>query len=88
MSRTITRAAALAAAVSLSFAGTMAVAATASADEAVNPGSPAAAIVHVAPTPVHPQPVITGHEGDVLMQVNVAMPAKVVKQAKGKKRGR
>jgi capsular polysaccharide biosynthesis protein len=88
MSRSTARAAALAAAVSLSLAGSLAVASTASADEPVNPGSPAVAILYVAPAPVHPQPVIAGHEGDVLMQVNVAMPVKAVKQAKGKKRGR
>lgn len=29
----------------------------------------------VAPVPVDPQPVVTGREGDVLLQVNVAMPA-------------
>ena len=52
------------------------------------------ATLYVGPTPVDPQPVSAGHEGDTLMQVNVAMPAnsavpaKAVKQAKGKKRGR
>ena len=91
MSRTITRAAALIAAVGLSLVGTVAVATTASADEAVNGASPATAILYVAPTPVNPQPVVAGHEGDTLMQVNVAMPAKVVKAVKavkGKKRSR
>lgn len=29
----------------------------------------------VAPVPVDPQPVVAGREGDVLLQVNVAMPA-------------
>ena len=89
MSRTITRVTALVAAVGFSLAGTVTVAASASADEPVNGGSPAVAILYVAPTPVDPQPVVAGHEGDVLMQVNVAMPAKatkIVKAAKGKKR--
>jgi hypothetical protein len=89
MSRTITRVTALVAAVGLSLAGSVTVAASASADEPVNGGSPAVAILYVAPTPVDPQPVVAGREGDVLMQVNVAMPAKaskVVKTAKGKKR--
>jgi hypothetical protein len=88
MSRTIARAAAVMAAASFSLVGTVAVAATASADEAVNGTSPAVAVLYVAPTPVDPQPVVAGHEGDTLMRVNVAMPAKVVKvvkAAKGKK---
>jgi hypothetical protein len=94
MSRTITGAAALIAAVSFSLVGTVAVATTASADEAVNSDSPAVAVLYVAPTPVNPQPVVAGHEGDILMQVNVAMPAKAVKAvkavkaAKGKKHSR
>lgn len=91
MSRTITRATALIAAVSLSLVGTVAVAGIASADEPVNGGSPAVAILYVAPTPVDPQPVVAGHEGDVLMQVNVAMPAKAskaVKSGKGSKHRR
>jgi hypothetical protein len=88
MTRTITRAAALIAAVGISLAGTAAVATAASADEAVNGASPATAILYVAPTPVDPQPVVAGHEGDTLMQVNVAMPAKAVKAVKGKKRSR
>jgi hypothetical protein len=91
MSRTITRATALIAAVSFSLVGTVAVAASASVDEPVNGGSPAVAILYVAPTPVSPQPVVAGHEGDTLMQVNVAMPAKAVKavtSAKGKKHTR
>jgi hypothetical protein len=94
MSRTITRATALIAAVSFSLAGTLAVASAASADEPVNAGSQAVAVLYVAPTPVDPQPVVAGHEGDTLMQVNVAMPAKAVKavkavkSAKGKKHSR
>ena len=91
MSRTITRATALMAALSFSLVGTVAVATSASADEAVNGGSPAVAILYVAPTPVDPQPVVAGHEGDTLMRVSVAMPAKVVKVvkvAKGKKHSR
>ncbi len=91
MSRTISRAAALIAAASFSLVGTVAAAAAASADEAVNADSPAVAVLYVAPTPVNPQPVVAGHEGDTLMQVNVAMPAqvaKVVKAAKGKKHSR
>ena len=39
-------------------------------------GDPLTATVTVAPAPVDPQPVVAGHEGDVLLQVNVAMPAK------------
>ena len=85
MSRTIARATAMIAGVSLSLIGTVAVAATASADETVNGGSPAVAILYVAPTPVDPQPVVAGHEGDVLMQVNVAMPAKASKAVKSGK---
>lgn len=91
MSRTTTVAGALVAAVGLSLVGTVAVAAVAAADEAVNTGSPAVAILYVEPTPVDPQPVVAGHEGDVLMRVNVAMPAKatkVVKMAKGKTHSR
>lgn len=100
MSRTITRAAALIAAVSFSLVGTVAVATTASADEPVNTDSPAVAILYVTPTPVDPQPVVAGHEGDLLMRVNVAMPAKAAtpakavkvvkaaKSAKGNKHGR
>lgn len=94
MSRTITRAAGLIAAVSFSLVGTVVVATTAAADEAVNADSPAVAILYVAPTPVDPQPIVAGHEGDVLMRVNVAMPAKAVKtvkavkSAKGKKNSR
>ena len=94
MSSTIARAAALMAAVSLSLAGTVASAGAASADQAVNGDSPAVATLYVGPTPVDPQPVSAGHEGDTLMQVSVAMPANsavpamAVKQAKGKKRGR
>lgn len=100
MSRTITRAAALIAAVSFSLVSTVAVATTASADEPVNADSPAVAILYVTPTPVDPQPVVAGHEGDVLMRVNVAMPAKAAtpvkatkavkaaKTAKGKKHSR
>ena len=94
MSRTITRAAALLAAVSFSLVGTVAVASSASADEAVNADSPVTAILYVAPTPVDPQPIVAGHEGDTLMQVNVAMPAKVTKvlkattSVKGKKHSR
>lgn len=85
MSRTITRAAALIAAVSFSLVGTVAVAATASADEPVNADSPAVAILYVTPTPVDPQPVVAGHEGDVLMRVNVAMPAKAATSVKAVK---
>ena len=97
MSRTVTRAAALIAAVSFSLVGTVAVATTASADEPVNADSPAVAILYVTPTPVDPQPVVAGHEGDILMRVNVAMPAKAAtpvqalkaaKSAKGKKHSR
>jgi hypothetical protein len=32
-------------------------------------------LVYSAPTPVDPQPVVPGHEGDTLMRVNVAMAA-------------
>jgi Ser/Thr protein kinase RdoA (MazF antagonist) len=91
MNRTITRAAALIAAVGVCLAGTVAVATAASADEAVNDSSPTTAILHVAPTPVDPQPVVAGHDGDTLMQVNVAMPAKVTKvvtAVKGKRHSR
>lgn len=91
MSRSIARATALIAAVSLSLVGTVALATSASADEPVNSGSPSVAILYVAPTPVDPQPVVAGREGDTLMRVNVAMPAKVakvVKAAKGKKTSR
>lgn len=91
MSRSIARVTALIAAVSVSLVGAVAMAAGASADEPVNSGSPSVAILYVAPSPVNPQPVVAGHEGDTLMQVNVAMPAKVakaVKVAKGKKTSR
>jgi hypothetical protein len=94
MSSRIARAAALMATVSLSLAGTVAAAGAASAEQAVNGDSPAVATLYVGPTPVDPQPLSAGHEGDTLMQVSVAMPArpavqaKAVKQAKGSKRGR
>ena len=82
MTRTIARSAALLAAVSLSLVATVAVATGAAADEPVHAGSAPAAVLYVAPTPVDPQPVVAGHEGDVLMHVNVAMPAKAVRSAK------
>lgn len=94
MSSTIARAAALMAALSLSLAGTVALAGAASADQAVNGDSPVVATLYFGPTPVDPQPVSAGREGDTLMRVSIAMPAnsavlaKAVKQAKGKKRGR
>ena len=59
-------------------------------------GSASAAETPVAPLafgearPVDPQPVVAGHEGDVLMQVNVVMAsqaapaAKLVRKAKNK----
>lgn len=78
MNRNLARAAALLAGVSLSVAGSIALAGTASAAET----GPA---VTYSATPVDPQPVVAGHEGDVLLQVNVAMPAKattVVKSVK------
>ena len=73
MKRSLARAAALAAAVTLAGSVTLASSASAAPFEGLNADS--VAIVHVAPTPVVPQPVVAGHEGDVLLQVNVAMPA-------------
>ena len=69
MNRNLARAAALLAGVALSVAGSLALAGTASAAET----GPA---VTYSATPVDPQPVVAGHEGDVLLQVNVAMAAK------------
>jgi hypothetical protein len=79
MTRTIARSAALLAAVSLSLVATVVAATGAAADDA---GSAPAAVLHVAPVPVDPQPAVAGHEGDVLMHVNVAMPAKSVRSAR------
>jgi hypothetical protein len=79
MTRTIVRSAALLGAVSLSLVATVAAATGAAADDA---GPAPAAVVYVAPTPVDPQPAIAGHEGDVLMHVNVAMPAKAVRSVR------
>ena len=75
MNRNLARAVAFLAGVSLSVAGSIALAGTASAAE----NGPA---VTYSATRVDPQPVVAGHEGDVLLQVNVAMPAKVTKQVK------
>lgn len=75
MNRNLARAAALLAGVSLSVAGSIALAGTASAAETDS-------VVTYSATPVNPQPVVAGHEGDVLLQVNVAMPAAAVKATK------
>lgn len=79
MNRSLARAAALAAAVAITLAGSVTLATSASAEpsEGVNADSASTALVVVAATPVVPQPVVAGHEGDVLLQVNVAMPASV-----------
>lgn len=68
MTRTGRRVIVLLAAVACAAAGSACVAATAAAAE----GGPA---VTFSATVVDPQPTVAGHEGDVLLQVNVAMPA-------------
>ena len=68
MTRSLTRIMAATVVVAVSLVGGVAMAGSASAAETVD-----GPLVSFQATPVDPQPVVPGHEGDVLLQVNVVM---------------
>ncbi len=73
MKRTSTRITALVGAGTLALSGFVGLAGTASAGQLDGPAPATAPVMTV--TPVDPQPTVAGHEGDVLLQVSLAMPA-------------
>ena len=78
MTRSTRRLAAIAAALSLVAAGSVAGAAAARAGQLDGDTRVGPAVLVV--EPMDPQPIVAGHEGDVLLRVSIAMPATAVAQ--------